>query len=123
MTFKPFVILFLYLIIFLFTFNDHRVSCSRSGQHNKVKRISQYEGRLYKGNRNAIYLIDNGAKRLIPDFYTFSKMGFNVTSIEKVSDDFLTSLPMGEPIKTIPVFRPEDYMYHKECEDSDRMVC
>lgn len=80
------------------------------------------EGRLFKGNRNAIFFIEKGKKRLIPDFYTFSKMGFNLTSIEKVADDYLADLPMGEPIKPIPVFRPEDYMYHKNCEDPDRMV-
>ena len=109
-------------IIILSVLITHRVFSSRSGHHNRAKRISQYEGRLYKGNRNAIYFIENGEKRRIPDFYTFSKMGFNVSSIEKVADDFLTSIPLGEPIKPIPVFRPEDYMYHKECEDPDRMV-
>ena len=80
------------------------------------------EGRLFKGNRNAIYLVQNGQKRLIPDFYTFSKMGFNLTSIEKVPDDYLLEIPLGVAIKPIPVFRPEDYMYHKNCEDPDRMV-
>eukprot|EP01036_Dinobryon_divergens_P033821 gene33821-43703_t len=83
---------------------------------------SAVEGKLLKGNRNAIFFIQNGKKRLIPDFYTFSHMGFNLTSIEKVSDDFLAELPLGDAIKPIPVFRPEDYMYHKNCEDPDRMV-
>lgn len=80
------------------------------------------EGRLFKGNRNAIFLIQQGRKSLIPDFYTFSKMGFNLSSIEKVPDDYLSNIPTGEAVKPIPVFRPEDYMYHKNCEDPDRMV-
>ena len=93
---------------------------SKAQSHQKDS--SAVEGKLLKGNRNAIYFIQKDKKRLIPDFYTFSHMGFNLTSIEKVSDDFLADLPLGDAIKPIPVFRPEDYMYHKNCEDPDKMV-
>ena len=110
------------LIFFAFytVLQVHSKGQSSSSLHQKGG--SAVEGKLLKGNRNAIFFIQNGKKRLIPDFYTFSHMGFNLTSIEKVSDDFLAELPLGDAIQPIPVFRAEDYMYHKNCEDPDRMV-
>ena len=82
----------------------------------------KYEGKLFKGNRNAIFLIRKGKKHHFPDFNTFVKMGFDTSMVEKVPDDFLQSIPVGDMLKPIPVFRPDDYMYHALCDDPDRLV-
>jgi hypothetical protein len=84
-----------------------------------------WEGKLVKGNRNAIFLIDNGERKTIPDFYTFTSLGFNVSDIRKIPDELLNSFPLGVPFKPIPappVFRPDDFMFHTQCEDPHRMI-
>ena len=84
-----------------------------------------YSGRVVKGNRNALFLIENGARRQFPDFFTFDNMGFKTSSVMKIKDDILTSIPIGPMIKALPQpppFRPDDYMYHEQCGDPDRMV-
>ena len=84
-----------------------------------------YNGMVVKGNRNALYLVENGARRQFPDFFTFDKMGFNTTSVLKIKDHILADIPIGPMIKAIPqppAFRADDYMYHEQCEDPDRMV-
>jgi hypothetical protein len=84
-----------------------------------------YDGKVIKGNRNALFLVENGARRQFPDFYTFTHMGFNVTNIMKIKDDILNSIPLGPMVKAIPApppFRPDDYMYHEQCGDPDKMV-
>lgn len=83
---------------------------------------SPLEGQIVKGNRNALYLVRDGKKKVFPDFYTFTQMGFTVDAVKKISDDVLNSIPLGDPVAAIPVFRPDDYMYHKVCDDPDRMV-
>lgn len=82
----------------------------------------EHEGKVYKGNRNALYLVQKGEKRIFPDFNTFDKMGYNTSSIIKIADDLLNSFPLGPPLPPIAVFRPDDYMYHQQCDDPDRMV-
>ena len=85
----------------------------------------QYEGKVVKGNRNALFVVENGARRQFPDFYTFDKMGYNTSSIIKIKDDILNSIDLGPMIKAIPApppFRPDDYMYHEQCNDPDRMI-
>jgi hypothetical protein len=84
-----------------------------------------YNGKVVKGNRNALFLLDDGRKRFFPDFYTFITMGYNVTSVLKIDDEILNQIPLGPQVVKIqapPPFRPEDYMYHTQCEDTDRMV-
>lgn len=83
---------------------------------------TQYEGKLIKGNKNAIFVVENGVRRMFPDFNTFSKLGYEITKIHKIPDDVLNSIPLGPIINSIPVFRPEDYMYHVTCDDPTAMV-
>jgi hypothetical protein len=87
-----------------------------------IAAVDKWEGKVVKGTRNALFLVQKGRKHLFPDFYTFSHMGFNLSSIVKIPDDELGRLPTGEILKVIPVFRPEDFMYHQNCEDPNRMV-
>ncbi len=81
-----------------------------------------YEGKIVKGTRNALFLVQNGQRKMFPDFNTFKTMGYNLSVIENVGDEVLKHIPLGPNITPIPIFRPEDYMYHLECEDADRMV-
>jgi hypothetical protein len=82
----------------------------------------EYEGKVVKGNRNGLYLVDKGTKRLFPDFNTFVKMGYDAKDAIKIPDATLEAIAMGAPIIPIPVFRPEDRMYHSHCDDPDRLV-
>lgn len=85
----------------------------------------KYAGMVIKGNRNALFLVENGARRQFPDFFTFNKMGFNATSVKKIKDHLLTSIPLGPMIVALPQpppFRPDDHMFHEQCNDPDRMV-
>ncbi len=84
-----------------------------------------HEGEVVKGNRNAIYLVKDGKKHLFPDFHTFISMGFNQSSVKKIPDITLDSISLGDRVPKIaapPPFRPDDYMYHYQCEDPERMV-
>ena len=83
---------------------------------------SEWEGKVIKGNRNALFLVKNGQRHLFPDFWTFSQMGFTTESIKKVSDTVLNTIPLGDKVEAIPMFRPDDFMYHTHCDDPDRMV-
>jgi hypothetical protein len=91
-------------------------------QSNQNGEKSEYEGKLLKGNKNAIFVVKKGQRHQFPDFNTFAKMGYDASAIQKISDDILNSIPLGYDITAIPVFRPDDYMYHMQCEDPDRMV-
>jgi len=83
---------------------------------------SKWEGNVVKGNRNALFLVQNGKKRIFPDFNTFVKMGFNMSSIMKINHQQLESIPLGDILPSIAVFRPDDYMYHTLCDDPKAMV-
>jgi hypothetical protein len=56
------------------------------------------DGTLIKGSGPDIYLIQNGARCLIPDTETFKSMGFNSNNIINVDDQKLGNLPMGIPV-------------------------
>jgi hypothetical protein len=81
---------------------------------------------LVKGNRNAIFLVDNDKVRhLFPDFFTFANQGFDVGQVVKISDEKLNNMDLGDTIKSIPSpppFRPDDFMYHENCGDPRKMV-
>ena len=98
------------------------VSCNRAFGEDAAEK---YKGKVIKGNRNALFLVESGARRQFPDFFTFDKMGFNVSGIRKIKDDVLNSIPLGPQIKALPApppFRPDDYAFHEECGDYDRMI-
>ena len=61
-----------------------------------------YAGKVVKGNRNALFLIQNGARLQFPDFFTFEKMGYNSSSVMKIKDDVLMSIPLGPMIAALP---------------------
>jgi hypothetical protein len=56
------------------------------------------DGTLIKGSGPDIYVIQNGAKRLIPDTATFNAMGFNWNNVTNVDDQKLGNIPMGIPV-------------------------
>lgn len=73
----------------------------------------------------ALYLYQNGQKHMFPDYYTFTAMGFNQSSIRRMREDRIDSIPEGTRLKAIPApptFREEDWMFHAHCEDPPRLV-
>mmetsp|Transcript_18726 Transcript_18726/g.31549 ORF Transcript_18726/g.31549 Transcript_18726/m.31549 type:complete len:676 (-) Transcript_18726:69-2096(-) len=81
-----------------------------------------YEGKIIKGNRNALYLVEKGQRRAFPDFHSFTSRGYDISQINRIDDSILNSIPLGETLSVIAVYRPDDFMYHRVCDDADRMV-
>lgn len=111
--------------------------------------VTLVEGKVIKGTRNGLYLVKNGnhpcyhrvnflillflivfsffvdkigKKSLFPDFHTFTSMGFTPEGVLTVDNTLLEMLPEGDAITAIPMFRPEDYMYHTQCEYPENIV-
>lgn len=55
-------------------------------------------GTLIKGSGPDIYLIENEARRLIPDMETFKTMGFSLSNIISVDNQKLGNIPLGAPL-------------------------
>lgn len=87
-----------------------------------ISEANDWEGKIVKGNRNALYLVKGNERHIFPDFWTFTQMGFTTDSINKIPDDQLNQILLGDPVPAIAMFRPDDFMYHMECDDPDRMV-
>ncbi|KAJ1440527.1 hypothetical protein B484DRAFT_443404 [Ochromonadaceae sp. CCMP2298] len=94
----------------------------RTGRVPNTAAAHEHEGQVVKGNRNALFHIQNGLRRSFPDFHTFVSNGFNISSIKKINDEVLNSLPLGDPYVMVAVYRPDDFMYHRVCDDADRMM-
>lgn len=106
--------------LFILTF----IICNVSSDDN-VNYAALYDKKVIKGNRNALFLVQNGFRRQFPDFYTFDTMNFTVPNILKVKDEHMNTIPLGkmiDKIKAPPAFRPDDYFYHEYCNSPDRMV-
>lgn len=125
--FRSFLLALIFLIL--------NRACSRRGGHggggghgesvDVQALISKYNGKVIKGNRNALYLIQNGTRRQFPDFWTFTNMSFTIEQIIKVPEVHLEQIPLGSIIPKIqapPAFRPDDYFFHEYCDNPDRMV-
>lgn len=62
------------------------------------------EGTVVKGPGDAIYVIgEKGERRVIPDVFTYVKLGIVATDITHLSKKALEEIPEGEPI---PVIEP-----------------
>ncbi|MBI4994833.1 amidohydrolase family protein [Candidatus Peregrinibacteria bacterium] len=48
------------------------------------------------------YLIVNGEKRLIENFFTLNELGIKLKNVSKVEKEIFDNLPLGEPIKISP---------------------
>jgi len=51
--------------------------------------------RLAKGSSKAVYFLENGKKRLIPNPSTFRRLGFQWSSVRTLSDSLISSIPTG----------------------------
>lgn len=103
------LILFLWLLLLQFCATEEQAGV-------------KYDKKIVKGNKNALYLVSNGVKSQFPDFWTFTSMGYAAKDVIKIPDDELDAIPLGDTIKAIPVFRPDDYFYHEYCDDAFRIV-
>lgn len=85
------------------------------------------EGMVLSGLKGKALYLYTKDKQLsqFPDFYTFTAMGYNMSSIRRMRDDNLLAIPRGPLIARIqgpPPFRPDDWMYHNHCDDPPRLV-
>jgi hypothetical protein len=60
------------------------------------------EGDVVKvADDGAIYLIQNGHRRLFPDWDTFVGMGYSLPMVKVISREQLESIPLGDPIPSV----------------------
>jgi hypothetical protein len=49
--------------------------------------------------KKAIFFVDGqGTRHAFPDFYTFSKLGFNVEEVRKMDDERVDAMPLGKAV-------------------------
>jgi hypothetical protein len=73
----------------------------------------------------ALFLFKDGKKKMFPDFHTFTAMGFDQTSIRRMKDEKLATIPQGDNVQAIappPTFREEDWSFHRHCEDPPALI-
>ncbi len=56
--------------------------------------------RLLKGSGDAVYWLENGLRRHIPDMETFRALGYREQDIALVPDELLAIWPLGEPVSS-----------------------
>ena len=56
------------------------------------------DGILLQGRNGALYVVEAGRRRLVPDPYTVRASGFDPRRVEVIADQDLESLPLGEPL-------------------------
>jgi hypothetical protein len=56
------------------------------------------DGSLLQGGSAAIYWMQSGTKRVIPDWETYLAMGFGNRQATRMSDDALAAVPAGAPL-------------------------
>jgi len=67
------------------------------------KEVILKDGSIINGQRTvighkkkAIFFVDgHGTRHAFPDFYTFSKLGFNVEEVRKMDDERVDAMPLG----------------------------
>jgi len=59
------------------------------------------DGTVMKGSGEAIYIIEAGKKRVIPNFFTYVKLGISEGEIVHLADKEIEAIPGGEPIPEI----------------------
>jgi hypothetical protein len=58
---------------------------------------------LLKGSGDAVYWLENGLRRHIPDMETFRALGYREQDIALVPDELLAIWPLGEPVPSLQV--------------------
>ena len=56
------------------------------------------DGTLLQGRDGALYVVEAGLRRPIPDPYTVRASGFDPRRVELIGDHDLQSLPLGVPL-------------------------
>ncbi len=117
----------LLLVLLYLVYLTSYLAEGKRGRHHVPRFVEEPEEDMVlsgvKGK--ALYLFKDGKRHMFPDFYTFTAMGFNHTSIYRMSDDKLGMLPTGDRVAAIaapPAFREDDWMFHAHCEDPPRLV-
>jgi hypothetical protein len=60
--------------------------------------VAVADGTLLQGRDGALYVIEAGRRRLVPDPYTVRASGFDPRQVAIIADQDLESLPLGAPL-------------------------
>jgi hypothetical protein len=60
-----------------------------------------YEGLLIRGSGAAVYVIENGSKRLLSSEEAFLQRGYRWSQVRVIDDETLNEVPVGPPIHVI----------------------
>lgn len=74
---------------------------SSGGYDFKASRRLWHKPQVIKGRGKAIYIVEGGYKHLIPDWDTYTDLGFDANDVKLVSDQELMRIPDGAPVKAI----------------------
>jgi len=77
---------------------------------------SRSDGALVQAqNEPAVFIIENGALRWIPDIETFNMLGLNTGMVQVVSKQELLSIPQGQPLssKFNPRIEPQERVMYQ----------
>ncbi|MBI3975440.1 MAG: hypothetical protein HY334_03525 [Armatimonadetes bacterium] len=64
-------------------------------------RLSPPDGSLLKGSGSAVYVMENGLKRHIPNPVTFAAQGFLWGNVNRIADSSLNAIPTGDPLPDV----------------------
>ena len=74
---------------------------SSDGYDFRASRRLWHKPQVIKGRGRAIYIVEGGYKHLIPDWDTYTDLGFDANDVRLVSDQELQRIPDGAPVKAI----------------------
>jgi hypothetical protein len=60
--------------------------------------VAVADGTLLQGRDGAVYVVEAGRRRPVPDPWTVRASGFDPRRVEVIADQDLESLPLGEPL-------------------------
>jgi len=91
------IVSFVYLVVPLSAAADDKKTVDRIPTQSQ-EYVFLKEGTLIRGSNLAIYLIDAGKRRLVPDQSTFNSLGLSHDAIHRVSDEQLKAIPELPPV-------------------------
>lgn len=71
----------------------------------KDKKVRVYaDGTVVRGSDGAVYVIDDGKRRVIPNVFTYIRMGISANYVIQMEDEEIEAIPKG---KSMPKLNPK----------------
>lgn len=67
----------------------------------RTANVTQYEGKVVKGLKRAMFFVQNGTLHAIPDYSTFMSLKVDPTKTIVLTNEDITHMPMGEPLAKV----------------------